>query len=134
VGDILFKKGIFEISKHDSKPYLIGSKCSKCGVYLFPSKKICPACFDDAMPEVSLSRRGKVYSYTIIRQAASGFHVPYATVYVDLPEGVRVFAQCDLSCWEKGEPKIGQEVELVLGSVRTDEQGNQVIGIKFNPV
>lgn len=134
MGNIPCREGIFEISKHDSKPNLIGSKCNKCGIYLFPSKKICPACFDDAMTEVALNRTGKVYSYTIIRQAPTGFNVPFATAYIDLPEGVRVFAQLDLACWEKGEPRIGQEVELALGPVRTDAQGNQIIGIKFIPV
>lgn len=128
------RKGIFSISQDSSQPYLIGSKCGKCRGYSFPAKKICPDCFNEGMEEVSLSRRGRLYSYTINRQGPPGFQAPYATVYVDLPEGVRIFAQSDLSCWENGEPKIGREVELVLGPVRQDERSHPIIGIKFNPV
>lgn len=86
------------------------------------------------MEAVALSAQGRIYSYTIVRQAPAGFQTPYATVYVDLPEGVRVFAQSDLSCWENGIPRTGAPVELVLGPVSQDREGNQVIGMKFNPI
>lgn len=134
MGEIPVRPGIFAVSEGSSKPYLIGSKCPQCGKHVFPAKKVCPACFDERMEEISLSTKGRVYSYTIVRQAPTGFKVPFATVYVDLPEGVRVFAQSDLSCWENGEPVIMNEVELVLGPIRQDEHGNQIIGIKFNPI
>ncbi|NIN65009.1 MAG: benzoylsuccinyl-CoA thiolase, partial [Anaerolineae bacterium] len=45
------------------------------------------------MEEIALSRTGKLYTFTIVRQAPAGFRAPYATALVDLPEGVRIFAQ-----------------------------------------
>lgn len=130
----LRNKRIFMRSETNSKYYLIGTKCEVCGRHTFPSKRVCPWCGEEKMKEVTLSTRGNVYTYTIVRQAPKGFRPPYATLYVDLPEGVRVFAQSDLMRWKDGTPKIGSEVELVIDVVGVDEKGNEVLGIKFNPV
>ena len=128
------REGLWGISPTTSKPYLLGSRCPECQGYQFPKKRVCPVCFSNHMEEVSLSTRGRIYTYTINRQGSAGLYVPYATVYVDLPEDVRVFAQSDLSRWEHGTPVIGKEVELVIGPIGGDGHGNQIIGIQFNPV
>ncbi|GJN95810.1 hypothetical protein NJB1808e29_09180, partial [Mycobacterium marinum] len=48
-------------------PDLIGSKCPPCGTYVFPPRENnCPnpACANDKLESVALSRRGKLWSYT----------------------------------------------------------------------
>ena len=44
------------------------------------------------MEALVLSRRGRLYSYTVGRMDSTHFKAPYSVGLVDLPEGVRVFA------------------------------------------
>ena len=125
------REGIFTAETNISEPFLIASKCKRCGLYVFPAKKICSKCFGDEMNEERVKGVGTIYTFAIVRQAPSGFSVPYATVYVDLPEGIRVFGQCDLSSWKNGIPKIGHRVELTLQPVKKDSKGNEHIGMVF---
>jgi uncharacterized OB-fold protein len=52
--------------------------------------------------------------------------------YVDLEEGPRLFTQ--LTSCNPEEIKVGTPVELVTGTLRHDEQGNEIVGYKFKPV
>jgi len=114
-------------------PELLGSKCKECGKTVFPKHKICPNCLEEGvMEEIPLSRRGKLYTYTIIRQGPKGFQTPYTTVFVDLPEGVRVFSQLTTS--DPKEIRIGMDVEVAVGKVCSNEKGEDVISYKFRPI
>jgi uncharacterized OB-fold protein len=73
-------------------------------------------------------------TYCTVWVAPSGFEAPYIQGFVDLPEGIRILTQltdCELS---KDALEIGMEVELVIGRIRTNEEGDEVIGYKFRPV
>ena len=83
------------------------------------------------MEEVVLSRRGKLYSYTIGRMASTHFQPPYAVGLVDLPEGVRIFAPLKMT--EDKTYRIGMEMEVVIEEL-WQENDKQVIGYKFKPV
>jgi uncharacterized OB-fold protein len=85
-----------------------------------------------SLEEVALSRRGTLYSYTIVRQAPPGFRAPYATALVDLPEGVRIFAQ--LTTADPREIRMDGPVELTFGPIAVDKDGSEVISYKFKPV
>jgi len=117
------------------KPYLIGSKCSACGYVAFPRREVCPACVhENTMQDIPLSTRGKLFSFTVARVAPPGFTAPYLQAYVDLPEGPRIFSL--ISGVEPTDDALveGQDMELVIEKIRTDEQGNHVIGYKFRPM
>lgn len=134
--EIILKEGVFErvSDKEDSPGYLIGSKCKSCGWVHFPPKAICVKCYkEDMMGNVRLSQKGKIYSYTIIRQAPQGFTAPYATLYVDLPEKVRIFSPSFMTDWGEEPIEIEREVEVVIGKIKEDERGNAIIGYKFRP-
>jgi uncharacterized OB-fold protein len=47
------------------------------------------------MERVPIGREGVLYTYTVVHQAPAGFTSPFAVGYVDLPEGVRVFAHLE---------------------------------------
>ncbi len=112
---------------------LIGSRCEGCGRSFFPKRRICPECQEGVgMKEISLSQRGKLYTYTIVRQAPAGFEPPYATALVDLPEGVRLFAQ--LTTVDPDEIQFDGPVELTFGPIALDREGNEVISYLFRPV
>ena len=65
------------------------------------------------------------------RAAPPGFQAPYVVAYVQLDKGPRIFAQ--ISALPE-EVSLGQEVELELGPIAHDDQGNTLIGYKFRPV
>ena len=117
------------------KPYLIGSKCCSCGCVTFPKKVVCPACIrDDTMEEIPLNRRGRIYSFTVVQIAPPGFVAPYIQAVVDLAEGPRIFSLIT-GCEPSEESlEIGMEVELVIDKICEDEEGNELIGYKFQPV
>lgn len=110
---------------------LLGNKCTSCGHIYFPKTRFCFNCFERSMEEVVLSRRGKLYSYTIGRMASTHFQPPYAVGLVDLPEGVRVFAPLKMT--EDKPFKVGMDMEVVIEEL-WQENDKQVIGYKFKPV
>ena len=117
------------------KPQLIGSKCNSCGEVLFPRKTMCPNCCSDNVEEAFIGPRGKVYSFTIIYQAAPiGYKgpVPYGVVKLEMPEGLRITGLATLN--DPTQLKIGMDMELVVDSLFIDTNGNDIIGFKFKPV
>jgi hypothetical protein len=69
---------------------------------------------------VELSKRGVLYSYTIVRVPPAGWPgpVPYVLGQVELPEGLQVLAEV-VDCPE-ADLKIGMGVELALRLVKSD--------------
>lgn len=119
-------------------PHLLGHTCPGCGEVFFPRKEngICTYCHDTDLKELDLSARGKIHTFSaVMLRPPGGYYqgeVPYALGYVELPEGVLVetlFTGCDPE-----EIKVGQEVELKLEKLHEDEEGNEVITYKFQPI
>jgi uncharacterized OB-fold protein len=110
---------------------LLGYRCKSCHHILPPLTTICAYCSGEDLERLALSCRGKLYSYTIVHQPHKHFKAPYAIGYVDLPEDLRMF----LPLKEKeGKPfQVGMDMELVVEKL-WDEDGNEVIGPKFQPV
>lgn len=124
---------LFKLPAPGEEPYLSGVKCRSCGELFFPKRTRCIHCFAEKMEEVALSKKGKVYTYTIVHNATPGYTgpVPYAVGAVELQEGIVILSpltQCNLD-----ELKIGMDVELVLEKLYDDENGNEVISYKFRP-
>lgn len=89
----------------------------------------------DAWEPCTLSGKGELYSFTVLRQAASGFEqaTPYAVGLVRLVEGPLVTAQLT-DCGES-DLQIGQPVEMVTRRLKdTGADGLLVYGYKFRPV
>jgi uncharacterized OB-fold protein len=114
------------------KAFLIGYRCSYVEVF-FPRRFICPDCFkEDTLEKIHLSTKGKLYTFCILERGPIGFDTPYAVGYIDLPEGLRIYALLMESRIER--LKIGMEMELVIEKIRKDSEGNDIIGYKFKPV
>lgn len=133
---IPLKEGLFHISESPNDPFhLIGSKCSNCGYIAFPKARVCPSCMKlETMSPVRLSQRGKLDTFAIVQQAPAGFTPPHMMAYVTLPEKVRIFTLLSgvEPRWDALE--IGQEMELVMETIRKDKDGNEIVGWKFKPV
>ena len=124
--------GSFEIE--NGHPFLVGTKCSKCGSAFFPPRYICTYCLtDEWVQKARLGNRGTLYSYTVIHVASKEFNPPYAFGYVILePEKIRIPAILTGFDLTK-ELKSGTRMEMVIERLRTDEQGNEIVTYKFRP-
>ena len=74
---------------------LLGEVCPHCDSKIFPPRDICPECGSEAKTDFAFSGKGKVYSYTVMRDAPAGYeqHAPYTVAIVALDEGPMVTAQ-----------------------------------------
>jgi uncharacterized OB-fold protein len=131
-------EGLFSWPSED--PRLIGSKCSACGEVMFPKKSYCknPECSKGNIEDVLLSKRGKLYSFTIIHSVPpppfDKVHnvAPYGLALVELPEKLIVLGL--LTTCDTQQLVTGRNMEMVVERMCTDDAGNDVVTYKFKPV
>ncbi|HEY7169071.1 MAG TPA: zinc ribbon domain-containing protein, partial [Candidatus Binatia bacterium] len=69
---------------------LMMQKCKDCGTWIFCPRPVCGDCASENLEWVQLSGKGKIFSFTVIRevvgQALRGFapDIPYITAWIDL--------------------------------------------------
>ena len=126
-----------QVSRHwrhfREKYRLIGGRCEN-GHLMFPKRDVCPVCGSRNVEEYEFSGKGKVLSWTIVRNPPSGFeyYKPYPLALVQLEEGPVVLAQ--LTDVDFDEIEFGMEVEMVTRKVREfDEDGIILYAYKFRP-
>lgn len=115
-------------------PALLGSKCTSCATVFFPrTSGFCknPACSGEEFAETELSRRGHIWSYTDAQYQppppyipSTDPYVPFALAAVELPEGLVVLGQV-ADGYGVDDIKVGDEVELVIETLYTDETGER---------
>ena len=117
-------------------PHLIGSRCSRCGTYVFPpvlsgGSNNCPnpACDGNELEQVPLSRRGTLWSYTENRYAppppypAPEPFAPFAVAAVELAdEGLIVLGKV-VDGTRATDLTVGMEMELTTMPLFTDDDG-----------
>lgn len=133
---ILAREGWLHVSTSpNDQSYLIGARCTLCGEVFFPRRLVCPVCVKkDTTKEIRLSERGTVYSYSVMHVSLPGFPAPYIIARVEVPEGPRITALITGCEAAEGVLEIGDEVELVIGKVSEDNDGNDIIGYMYRPV
>jgi uncharacterized OB-fold protein len=123
-------------------PQLLASRCSACGELSFPRQASCPSCTGQEVGEVLLSRRGKLWTWTVQRfpppvppytgPSDRETFVPFGVGYIELPEGIRVESRLTVDDPEQLE--IGMDMELVVEKFGEDEQGDDRLTFAFRPV
>jgi uncharacterized OB-fold protein len=121
-------------------PQLIASRCRGCGELTFPRQASCPSCAGDATEEILLSRRGRLWTWTIQQfpppsppfVGEPGSFVPFGVGYIELPEGIRVESRLTENRAEKLE--IGMEMELVIEKFQDAPDGSQLMTFAFRPI
>lgn len=129
------------------EPALLGSRCTSCTTVFFPpfglgeAAGYCknPACDGNEFEQAELSRQGRVWSYTDAQYQppppyipASDPYVPFALAAVELPEGLVVLGQV-ADGFGVDDLTVGDEVELVVETLYTDETGERSMW-KWRPV
>jgi uncharacterized OB-fold protein len=123
-----------------SEPQLIASKCAACGEVAFPRQVSCPACAAEDAEEILLSRRGKLWTWTIQHfppptppfAGDRASFAPFGVGYIELPEGVRVESRLTVN--EPERLAIGMEMELVVEKFTDAEDGSERMTFAFQPV
>ena len=71
---ILLHKDFWTSATPDGSPRLIGSHCGNCGEVYFPKKPKgwCVHCQQQALEDVLLSPRGRISTFTVVRQQPAG--------------------------------------------------------------
>src|SRR5262249_7511087 len=88
---------------------LVGSKDLKTGKCIFPRiPETSPS--DMRYAAIELSRRGEVYSFTVIHPNPKTGEKPFTLAYVDFPEGARAFGRLQLPAGETATVSITAEV------------------------
>ena len=120
-------------------PQLVGSRCTRCREVGFPKQASCPACTHASTEEILLSRRGRLWTWTIQRFPPpppfigdTAHFAPYGVGYVELPEGVRVESR--LTTADPAALEIGMEMELVLEKFVDGPDGAARMTFAFAPV
>lgn len=111
----------------DSGAYLAATRCAKCGGAALGVREVCPHCLaqGEALSADRIGRRGRLYTATVIHQAPAGFETPFRVGYVDVEDGVRIFAHIEHG---DGAPAIGEEVDLSIAAVKADADGTPLDG------
>ena len=135
---IPIKEGLFTGSLSAAEQVrLMGSRCKNCSEISLGKQQTCPNCGGVDLEGIPLSRRGKLWTYTVIRHKPPGDYkgpnpfVPFGLGLVEIPEGIRVLSpiQCDPE-----KMKVGMELELEVFPLFTDENSSEVMAFRFRPV
>ncbi|MBI5446195.1 MAG: Zn-ribbon domain-containing OB-fold protein [Deltaproteobacteria bacterium] len=132
---IPIEEGVFAMpASPEEKPYLIGARCEACGTVTFPKRTVCPRCVKPGtMQEHRLAGRGRLNTFSIVNAALPGFQAPSIQAYVDLAEGPRIWSLITGVDPDAKLLQIGMDLELVVGKVREDESGNDLMSYQFRP-
>jgi len=128
------RPGLFKVPEEPgAKPYLFASRCRNCGEHFVPTRLICLNCGKQEMEEVALAGKGKVATYTVVRQQVPGalVPVPYALVVIVMDEGCQVHT---VVTEEFESLRIGMDMEVYFEKIREDAEGNEQIVYKFRRV
>jgi uncharacterized OB-fold protein len=101
--------------------------CGGCRAYIYYPRDRCPQCLSDNLEWRSVSGKGKVYSYTIVRRASTRSFAdkPYVLAIVELDEGVRMTTNIEAP---SESIKIGMPVTVYFDDVTPERTL-----VKFKP-
>ena len=133
---IPIEEGLFYIpDSSEEKPYLIGSRCTLCGVVIFPKVSVCSHCGKkDITEEIHLDGKGTIDTFCIVQSALPGFKSPSAQAFINLNAGPRVWGIITDYGQSEEDLAIGMDVELVIVKVREDAEGNEIMSYQFRPL
>jgi uncharacterized OB-fold protein len=116
---------------------LLGTRCRTCKTPYFPRSQVChnPACNDSKIEDATFGPSGTLWSVAVQDYPPpppARFDKPdkpYAVGVVDLDDGLRVLGR--LTNEDPSAAKVGARVELVVGTLCHDEEGNEIVSWMF---
>lgn len=127
----------------DAEPALIGTRDTQSGTYFFPPERTmsrAPGFADATLEDVTLSRRGRLWSYTSATYQPPDPYIPVADPYepfaiaaVELEAEQMVVLGQVVAGVDAADLEVGQQMELVLDTLYEDDD-NEYIVWKWRPV
>jgi len=124
------------------EPRLIGSRCTDCGTYAFPTQSGCGKCTGAETEEVELATEGTLWAWTVqgfppksppyLGNTDPATFEPYGVGYVELPGQVKVEARLTINDPER--LRVGMPMRMVLETLGQDEDGNDIVTFAFAPL
>lgn len=105
-------------------------RCARCDAYFWYPRAACPSCLREDWEWTPVSGRGRLHSFTVVRQPGNpAFEpdVPYAYAIVQLDEGVRMISNI-VDC----EIPDGLAVDMPLEATFDDVTDEWTL-VKFRP-
>ncbi len=102
-------------------------QCGGCKAYVYYPRDRCPHCLSEKLDWKPVSGKGKVYSYTVVRRAATRSFAdkPYILAIVELDEGPRMTTNIEAA---PERIKIGMPVNVWFDDVTPEKTL-----VKFKP-
>ncbi len=128
-------EGLFAAADNEhGLPWLLGSRCQRCGEVVFPAMQDCPACVShNSMTGHRLRGAGRIDRFVVAHHGPRGFATPYIQAFVELDDGPLVYSLID-GCEARDDALVaGQRVEMSIVPVSRDGEVD-VIGWKFHPL
>lgn len=119
----------------DSKnPTLKGCRC-KCGYVFFPRHEYgCEACGNTSenIEKIELAGEGKLRAFATVHQHHSKqLKTPFVVATIVLKDGCAIRALLDVQ--DETELSIGQTVYSTFVEVGKDEEGRNIVDLRFKP-
>ena len=108
---------------------LLMPRCKRCGDLFWYPREQCPHCSSKDLDWVRVSGKGRVYTYTIVNQAADAEYqkeTPYVFAAIDLDEGTRFISNV-IGC-----PPEEVRVDMPVTAVFEDVTPQWTL-VKFKP-
>ncbi|MEU6565204.1 Zn-ribbon domain-containing OB-fold protein [Nocardia nova] len=99
---------------------LVIQNCAGCRRYSHPPVSLCPGCGSEEFRYEAVSGRGRIYSFTITRDARNAAFAliqPYVVAWVELEEQSGLRLICNLPAEDLTRVDIGSEVEVFFEPV-----------------
>lgn len=102
--------------------------CDDCGRALHPPRFGCPGCGSESLNFVPSAGRGRLFSWTVTHRPVDpgwAMHLPYATVVVEMEEGVRL-----VGAWRGTNEQLALDLPVV---VEVEPAGERFAFLWFRP-
>jgi len=115
---------------------VLGQRCASCGHVAFPPNPYgCESCGaePDSLESRELAGTGELAAFaTVHLHMGKGIEAPFTVGVVVLDDGPAVRAT--LTCPTDEGLSIGDRVQSVLVSQGTDDEGNETVELRFEPL
>jgi len=112
-------KPFWEATKRNQ---LIVPRCRRCNEFFWYPRPACPRCLIEDWEWAPVSGKGRLFSYTVVRQAQNpefAGDVPYAYAVVQLDEGVKLISNI-VDCPIPDGLKVDMPLQVVFEQINSD--------------
>lgn len=130
---IAIRDGIFKQGAAGEPARLLASKCRETGQVFWPPERINPVTGKaGTLERMEIAGDGRIHAFTVVTRGLPGFPSPYALASIELDAGPTLLAQ--LTDWQDRAVEPGMAVELVIGAIKSQKDGTDIVGPLFRPV